>query len=121
MFTTQITLLGNGMMEPIKPLTLTLSCIANIPPQLDYPVHLVSNPMPVTSITQGVHVPFNGNIPVGVQPPSLGMPMQGQPPVPGMNYWNLGNQISQWPMSFQPNGFQYGNQFVPSRQYYMYE
>lgn len=73
MFTTQITLLGNGMMEPIKPLTLTLSCIANIPPQLDYPVHLVSNPMPVTSITQGV------------------------------------------------NGFQYGNQFVPSRQYYMYE
>lgn len=95
MFTTQITLLGNGMLEPIKPLTLTLSCIANIPPQLDYPVHLVSNPMPVTSITQGVHVPFNGNIPVGVQPPSLGMPMQGQPLVPGMNYWNLGNQISQ--------------------------
>lgn len=62
MFTSQITLLGNGMMEPIKPLTLTLSCIANISPQLDYPVHLVSNPMPVTSITQGVHVPFNGNI-----------------------------------------------------------
>lgn len=85
------------MMEPIKPLTLTLSCIANIPPQLDYPVHLVSNPMPVTSITQGVHVPFNGNIQVGVQPPSLRMPMPGQPPVPGtcMNYWNLGNQISQ--------------------------
>lgn len=79
--------------DGIKP--LTLSCIANIPPQLDYPVHLVSSPMPVTSITQGVHVPFNGNIQVGVQLPSLGMPIPGQPPVPGMNYWNLGNQISQ--------------------------
>lgn len=44
--------------------------------------------------------------------------MPGQLPVSVLNYWNLGNPMSQWQMSFWANGIQYGNQIVPGRQYY---